>query len=158
MSLITVSRAAVKGWHAMQLRLCVGLSLVCLIAIAAAGSPSVHGADDATAKQYQQIVDKAINFLAPKGQAEDGSFNAAAGRAVTAVVTTAVLRQGRSPEDPLVAKALKYLERFVRDDGGVYGDGSNNKNYETCIAIVCFKEANRHGRYDALLKRADAFI
>jgi squalene-hopene/tetraprenyl-beta-curcumene cyclase len=54
-------------------------------------------------------------------------------------------------------KALKYVERFVRDDGGIYGEG-NNKNYETCISIVCFKEANRNGRYDSLLKKADEFV
>jgi squalene-hopene/tetraprenyl-beta-curcumene cyclase len=77
---------------------------------------------------------------------------------VTALVTTSILRHGRSPDDPVVAKALRYLERFVRDDGGVYGEGSNNKNYETSIAVVCFKEANRGGKYDALLKRADAFL
>jgi squalene-hopene/tetraprenyl-beta-curcumene cyclase len=142
----------------MQLRCCLVLSIAGSIAIAAWQTPQVRGADDATTKKYEQMVDKAIAFLATKGQADDGSFNAAAGPAVTALVTTAVLRHGRSPEDPLVAKALKYVERFVRDDGGVYAEGSNNKNYETCIAIVCFKEANRNGRYDALLKKADAFV
>src|SRR4051794_9998796 len=107
--------------------------IVALVLVAPAGA-----ADEATARKYEQLVDRAIVFLATKGQADDGSFNAAAGPAVTALVTTAVLRHGRSPEDPLVAKALKYLERFVREDGGVYGDGSGNKNYETCIAMVCF--------------------
>jgi squalene-hopene/tetraprenyl-beta-curcumene cyclase len=114
--------------------------------------------DQASAKTYQQMVDKAIAFLGTKAQAADGSFNGAAGPAVTALVTTSVLRQGRSPEDPLVAKSLKYLERFVRDDGGIYAEGSYHKNYETCIAIQCFKEANRNGKYDALLKKADAFV
>jgi len=130
-----------------------------LIAAALANmATSTRAADEATAKKQQQMVDKAIAFLATKGQADDGSFNSAAGPAVTALVTTGILRHGRSPDDPVVAKALKYLERFVRPDGGIYGEGSNNKNYETCIAIVCFKEANRNGKYDALLKKADAFV
>jgi squalene-hopene/tetraprenyl-beta-curcumene cyclase len=140
----------------MQLRYFLVVSLIFAIGLMQ-GVPA-RGADEGTAKKYQQMVDRAIAFLATKGQADDGSFNAAAGPAVTALVTTGVLRQGRSPEDPLVAKALKYLERFVREDGGVYADGSGNKNYETCIAIVCFKEANRGGKYDALLKKADAFV
>ena len=131
--------------------------VVCLVALLVF-APLASAQDAATARKYEQTVDRAIAFLATKGQAEDGSFNAAAGPAVTALVTTGVLRQGRSPDDPVVAKALKYVEQFVRDDGGVYGDASNNKNYETCIAIVCFKEANRGGRYDALLKKADAFV
>src|SRR5262245_63593731 len=126
-------------------------------AIAAAVPPAARAADEATSKKYEQMVDKAIAFLGTKAQAADGSFNAAAGPAVTALVTTAVLRHGRSPDDPLVAKALRYLERFVREDGGIYGEGSNNKNYETCIAIVCFKEANRNGKYNTLISNADAF-
>jgi squalene-hopene/tetraprenyl-beta-curcumene cyclase len=136
----------------------LGLSLVYGVTVAAAVPPKADGQDDATAKKYEQLVDRAIAFLATKDQAADGSFNAAAGPAVTALVTTAVLRHGRSPDDPLVAKALKYVERFVRDDGGIYGDGSNNKNYETCIALVCFQEANRNGKYDARIKKADSFI
>ena len=120
--------------------------------------PAAHAVDEATAKQYQQMVDKAIAFLGTKGQAEDGSFNAQAGPAVTALVTVGILRQGRSPEDPVVAKALKYIEKFVREDGGVYTEGTHNKNYETCIAIVCFQEANRNGKYNALLAKADKYV
>lgn len=120
--------------------------------------PAVQAADDATGKQYQQMVDKAIAYLSTKGQADDGSFNAAAGPAVTALVTTSILRQGRSPDDPVVAKALKYVEKFIRDDGGIYTEGTHNKNYETCIALVCFKEANRNGKYDALLAKAEKYV
>ena len=122
------------------------------------GGISTRADDEATNKKYSQIVDKAIAFLATKGQADDGSFNASAGPAVTALVTSGILRQGRSPEDPVVAKALKYLDKFVREDGGIYAEGTVNKNYETCIAIVCFTEANRGGKYNALLKKAEAFV
>ncbi len=61
-------------------------------------------------------------------------------------------------QDPMVAKGLKYLEGFVKPDGGVYQPESNHRNYETCLAIVCFAAANRDGHYDALLKKADAFV
>src|SRR5437867_2830349 len=123
------------------------LVLTTLIAcLLTAVQPASRAADDATAKKYEQMIDKAMAFLATKGQADDGSFNAQAGPAVTALVTTAVLRHGRSPEDPLVAKALRHVERFVHDDGGIY-EGAYNRNYETCIAMLCFKEANRNGKY-----------
>jgi squalene-hopene/tetraprenyl-beta-curcumene cyclase len=135
---------------------CVFSSLVALL-IAAICIQRTSAADDVTAKQYSQMIDKAVAFLGTKAQAADGSFNAQAGPAVTALVCTALLKHGRSPEDPVVAKALKYVEGFVHDDGGIYGEG-NHKNYETCIAILCFKEANRGGKYDALIKKADAFI
>lgn len=115
-------------------------------------------AEESSSPSYEQVVSKAINFLTTKAQAPDGSYNAAAGPGVTALVTTSILRHGRSPQDPAVAKSLKYLEGFVRDDGGIYAEGSSYKNYETCLALVCFAEANRNGKYDKLIANADKFI
>jgi squalene-hopene/tetraprenyl-beta-curcumene cyclase len=109
-------------------------------------------------RQYEQMVSKAIDFLATKGQAENGAFSAQAGPGVTALITFAILRHGRSPDDPLVAKSLKYLETFVRADGGVCPKESLYGNYETCLAIMCFTEANRDGRYAQVIKRAEAFV
>lgn len=123
-------------------------------AMAAEPAAVPAGADRAS---YEQTVLKAIDYLGTRGQAEDGSFSSFAGPGVTALVTTAMLRHGRTPEDPVVAKSLKHLESFVRPDGGVYGEGSLYGNYETCVAILCFAEANRDGRYDQLLRKADAF-
>lgn len=115
--------------------------------------PSANGA-----RQYEQMVSRAIDYLRVKGQADDGSYTASAGPGITALVATAVLRHGRSPDDPAVSKSLKYLEKFIQPDGGFGAEGSKYRNYETCLAILCFKEANRDGRYDALLKKADAYI
>lgn len=109
-------------------------------------------------REYEPMVAKAIGYLSTKGQAADGSFSAAAGPGVTGLVATALLSHGRSPADPLVAKSLKYLEGFVREDGGIYAEGTFHKNYETSIAAMAFSKANRNGKYDAILKKADAFI
>ena len=54
---------------------------------------------------------------------------------------TALLRNDVPVDDPMVAKGLKALEGFVKPDGGVYGNG-RLKNYETCVAILAFTEAN----------------
>lgn len=107
---------------------------------------------------YKDTVNKAIEYFRTQGQAADGSFSAEAGPAVTAVVTTAILRAGRTADDPTVAKSLKYLAGFVRPDGGIYADKSLYQNYETCLAIQCFAEANRDKRYDKLLKDAERFV
>ena len=117
-------------------------------------------ADDASDLQatYQQTLDRAVRFLRTKGRAPDGSYSAEAGPGVTALVTTALLRSGRTPDDPLIAKSLEYLEGFVRADGGIYKPGSLYRNYETCLAILCFTEANRDGRYDKTVAKADRFI
>jgi squalene-hopene/tetraprenyl-beta-curcumene cyclase len=130
-----------------------------LIALAAmlALTPSLRAAEPASAN-YQKMVDRGIDYLRQPGQAEDGSFSKRVGPGVTALVTTAVLRHGRTVRDPLVARSLEYLEDFVQEDGGIYAPKSRLPNYETCLAIVCFKEANADGRYDKLLQRADAYV
>src|SRR5919106_1009691 len=101
----------------MYLPFRLALSVAAVLIVATLAGSVSFAADDATAKKYEQMIDKAVAFLGTKAQADDGSYNAAAGPAVTALVTTGVLQHGRSPEDPLVAKALKYLEGFVREDG-----------------------------------------
>lgn len=110
---------------------------------------------DATA--VQAAVDRAIQFLT-LGQEDDGSFSARAGIGPTALATLGLLRQGRTPQDPLVAKGLAYLEGFVQPSGGIHAPNGRLANYETCIAVMCFKEANRGGKYDEIIQHAEAFI
>src|SRR5690606_18004118 len=55
------------------------------------------------------IVNKGTEFLRVKGQADDGSFSKQVGIGVTALACTALLRHGRSPEDPTVAQGLKFI-------------------------------------------------
>jgi len=114
--------------------------------------------DPATARRYEDTVNKAIEYFRTKGQAADGSYSAEVSPAVTAVVTTGILAAGRSPDDPLVAKSLKYLESLVHPDGGIYAENSKHQNYETCVAIQCFSLANKDGRYAELLKKAEGFV
>lgn len=132
----------------------VGLLVLILTATAiAADKPASPDAD-----AYAKSVDRAIDFLQNKAQAADGSYSAHAGPGVTAVVTLAILRHGRSPNDPLVAKSLKYLEGFAQPDGAVSLKNSMYRNYETSLALVCFAEANRDGHYTKLIKNAEKFL
>jgi len=131
----------------------VGLASVPAVAAAANGSIPRVGLT-----AYQEAVDRAVAFLRSKGQAPDGSFAGQNGPGPTAVVATALLRQRVGVDDPLVAKALKYLEGMRRPDGGIYQAGALYANYETCLAMMCFAEANRDGRYAILLKGAEAFV
>jgi squalene-hopene/tetraprenyl-beta-curcumene cyclase len=132
------------------------LTLAAMAAPSLAAEKSAEGSIDARA--YAQAVDRAIGFLNNKAQAPDGSYAAQAGPGVTAVVATAILRHGRSPNDPLVAKSLKYLEGFVQADGAVSLPDSLYRNYETSLALMCFAEANRQGQYDKLIKNAEKFL
>ena len=109
-------------------------------------------------KVLDPVVARAVAFLETKGQSADGSYSGFSGPGVTALATTALLRHGRTADSPAVARSLKYLEQFVQEDGGIYQEGTLYRNYETCLAILCFREVNQDGRYDAMLKRADAFV
>ena len=138
------------------------LSLIVLVvstaALPAIGADHASAAAQVDATAFQQAIARAITFLQSKAQAPDGSFAAYAGPGVTAIVTTGMLRNGRGVNDPVVAKALKYLEGMVRPSGGIHQAGTLYGNYETCVAMMCFAAANRDGRYDKLLKAAEAFV
>ncbi|MGD0897767.1 MAG: prenyltransferase/squalene oxidase repeat-containing protein [Thermoguttaceae bacterium] len=107
--------------------------------------------------QFQQTVARGLDYLV-KSQAADGSWSSQAGVGLTALVTTAMLRNGRGPSDPTVAKALRLLEGSVQPDGGIYTPKLDYHNYETCLAVLCFTEANKGKRYDKIIKAADGYI
>jgi squalene-hopene/tetraprenyl-beta-curcumene cyclase len=108
--------------------------------------------------EHDAAVEKGVQFLLTKGQATDGSFSKQTGTGITSLCVTALLRNGRSPDDPGVAKGLKYLEANIRPDGGIYAENSRLKNYETCIGLMCLKEANRNGKYDKAIDDAERYI
>jgi squalene-hopene/tetraprenyl-beta-curcumene cyclase len=110
-----------------------------------------------TADAYSRCVERAIHYLESR-QLEDGSFNRQAGIGVTALVATAFLRHGRSVRDPVVAKSLKYIEAGAHADGGIYSPDGMVANYETCLSIMCLKQANIDHHYDGLLKHAEKYI
>ena len=104
-----------------------------------------------------RIVSRGITFLESR-QAEDGSYSSNVGSAITSLATTALIRHGRSVDDPVVKSGLEYILKNVQPDGGIYQRGSKYRNYETSIAVMCLVEANKDGRYKKVIKRADAFL
>ena len=134
---------------------------LCCLALLTLLPLRLHAADGtrtADRKALDDVVARAVAFLEAKGQSADGSYSGFSGPGVTALATTALLRNGRTAQSPTVARGLKYLEQFVQKDGGIYKEDTLYRNYETCLAILCIQEVNRDGRYDAILKRADAFV
>ncbi len=106
----------------------------------------------------RQLVRRGIEYLVNQGQAEDGSFTKSAGPAVTALVVTSLLRNGRPINDPAVARGIAYVKRHVRRDGGIHAKDSLYRNYETSVALQMFVEANRDGRFDDIIKNATKFL
>ncbi len=69
-----------------------------------------------------------------------------------------MLQNGVPATDPAVAKALKLVAGSSKPDGGIYAENSRLKMYETCVAMLCLKTANRNGQYDEILKKASSFV
>lgn len=132
----------------------LGISLV-TVGLLVGAIPRTY-AQALAADARQKSVDRALEFLRTKGQAEDGTFTSMAGSGITALTLTAAIRNGAALDDPMIAKGLKALESFVQDDGGIYA--ARLKNYETCVGILAFVAANKDGRYDETLKNANRFV
>ncbi|QEG00648.1 hypothetical protein Mal15_47190 [Stieleria maiorica] len=136
-----------------------------LLTLAFLSGPALAADDEApqtpavskTELQRREIVDKGLAFLAKQGQSDAGTFSDRVGPGVTALAITSALRNGRTVDDPMVAQGLKALQGYVKPDGGIYGNG-RLKNYETCVAMLCFSEANKSGKYNDTLKRAKDFV
>ena len=53
---------------------------------------------------------------------------------------------------------MKIVAGAARENGGIYPDNSRLMMYETCVAMMCLKEANKSGKYDTVLAKAAAFV
>jgi squalene-hopene/tetraprenyl-beta-curcumene cyclase len=147
-----------KGFIVKHLLLAT-LALLALVAASLAADAEKKGpsGNEAIAPIYQTMTERAIKFLALQ-QGADGSISPRIGIGPTAIATLGLVRSGRGVADPQVAKGLAFLEEYVQETGGIHMPGGRIPVYETCIAMMCFKEANRDGRYNKILKNADAFI
>jgi squalene-hopene/tetraprenyl-beta-curcumene cyclase len=135
----------------MKRSLC-GAALFVVLAVPAARSADL-GPEP---QEVQAVVNKAATYL-KTSQGRDGSFSPQrAGPGISAVVASGLLRNGFSPDDPVVTKALAYLQKHVRQDGGVYDKFL--ANYTTSVALMAFAEANSNGRYDTVIKNATRFL
>jgi len=109
-----------------------------------------------SAADVQKVTDKAVDFLKTT-QTKDGAFSPKfAGPGITALVVAGLVKNGVSPQEPVVAKGLEYLTKQAKADGGIYDKGL--ANYTTAVAIMALKEANKDGKYDAVIKAGGEYI
>lgn len=140
------------------------LAFACLAQTPVAGqSPESEQASKADQlslpSQIDQAASRGIEFLRSRGQADDGSFSGETGAAVTALCVRAILtHRPQATNDPVVKKALKYIESKIQGDGGIYATGSRYRNYETSVAVGALLKANQDGKYDSALRRAELFL
>ncbi len=156
---------SITQMHSRQLtslhsRLLLAL-VTCLLSVITPSSHPVVAQERVDPKtiDVNQAINKGIEFLRSRGQTETGAFSPETGAAVTALCLRAILEhRPKAKSDPVVIKALKFLDSKIQGDGGIYADGSRYRNYETSVAVGALLKANQDGKYDSVLKRAEAFL
>ncbi|MDM4016565.1 prenyltransferase/squalene oxidase repeat-containing protein [Roseiconus lacunae] len=128
------------------------------LALAAESSISLDSPEAINAA-VDQAANRGIEFLKNRGQGANGAFSPETGVAITSICVRAIL--DHHPGDvnsPSVKKAIDFITERVKPDGGIYGEGSKHRNYETSVAIGALVKANKDDRFDSELKRAEAFL
>jgi squalene-hopene/tetraprenyl-beta-curcumene cyclase len=118
-------------------------------------------ADAGDARQWDRTVDRALNYLRTT-QAADGSWDRQRSPGITGVVLTGILGTGKvSPDDPLAARALGYIESLVNPQAGhIAGRDAKVQlqNYVTSVNVMALSAANRADRYKKVIGDAAAFL
>ena len=123
---------------------------------AALATDEVAKADTSTSDSARKLTERGIAFLRPRQDAK-GGWSTQREPGITALVVTALLRSGQvAPGEPVVTKALAYLEGFISPKGGL--SEAPHANYSTSIALLAFREANAKGRYDRTIKAGQEFL
>lgn len=126
------------------------------LAWAASGSPA-RGAFAPFAADATEVTDRAVAFLRGRQDAK-GAWSAQRNEpGISALAVTALLRSKRvTANEPVVTRALAYLETFVGAKGGL--SEAAHANYATSIALMAFREANAGGKYDRVIRDGQAFL
>ena len=117
-------------------------------------------ADPATATPgTRAAIAKGIVYL-KKSQLADGGWSMVAGGkeshlGITTVVAYGLLAVGLPANDPVVTKAVAYIVRYAKDDGGIYDKGL--RNYTTSIGVMVLKAAGEE-KYKEPIAKALAFL
>jgi squalene-hopene/tetraprenyl-beta-curcumene cyclase len=118
-------------------------------------SATARGPD---AKTWEATVDKAIAYLR-KTQEPDGSWSGQKNPGVTGIVLTGILQTGRAEGDPMIDKALKYIESLIDPkEGHIAGKGGKGLlNYVTAVNVMALSAAKRDS-YKAVIGDASKYL
>lgn len=118
------------------------------------GSPSE---DSSKLRSVNDQLRAGVDFLKSR-QGTDGGWSTQREPGITALVATALLRSRLvSPGEPVIDSAFKYLDKFVDEAAGGFPSAAH-ANYTTCIALLAYREANKDGRFDERIRKAQGFL
>jgi len=107
----------------------------------------------------RKAVDRGLKFLAATQQPDGGweSFGQT-DPAITALAVQGFLQHpDYGPQHPICKRALTFITRSARDDGGIYVDGIDLRNYYTSVALMALSAA-RDPALEPLIRKAQEFL
>lgn len=137
---------------------CLSASLAILAFAPSLWAQESRPVDD---KAWNTVVDKAIRYFQDSQDAA-GGWSTEVNPGVTGIALTGLLKTKRvTPNDPVAAKALKYIESLVNVEKGHIA-GKNPKvqlhNYVTSVNVMALVEANQADKYKAIIGDAVKFL
>jgi squalene-hopene/tetraprenyl-beta-curcumene cyclase len=114
----------------------------------------------AQASDIDAVAAKAVAYLR-KTQEENGGWSTKLSPGVTGIVVTGLIRGGNvSPDDPMVAKGLKFIEGLINTEAGHIA-GNNPRvqlqNYVTSVNVMALSAAKRDS-YKTVVADAAKFL
>lgn len=121
--------------------------------------PNAQGNAD-TSHEIDALAAKAVAYLR-KTQDDNGGWSTKLSPGVTGIVVTGLIKGGKvSPDDPMVARALKYIESLVNTESGHLA-GNNPRvqlqNYVTSVNVMALMAAKRES-YKPIVADAAKFL
>ncbi|WP_166824752.1 prenyltransferase/squalene oxidase repeat-containing protein [Thalassoroseus pseudoceratinae] len=104
----------------------------------------------------QEAVDKGVEFLKVT-QNEEGYWTTDKSPGITALCLNALVQSGVPESDETVQNAIKYLQKHIQKDGGIYHPKSNHRNYETAISMLALSNTDAK-KYDDVIKDGAKFL
>lgn len=96
---------------------------------------------DTLASAAEPNIPAAVLYL-QQSQNDDGSWGETEQVGMSALAITSLIRSDVAVDNPAVAEGLAYLRANIREDGGIYGEGTLHRNYDTALALVALQQAD----------------
>jgi hypothetical protein len=101
---------------------------------------------DELAADVQRSIDRGLSYLRA-AQKSDGGWGGEYGPALAAIAAQAFAQdQEYGPSNPVVRRAVSYIQQFEQTDGGVYERNKNLANYQTSVVLMFLSSLTRRSR------------
>jgi len=129
------------------------LLLACLISLPAAA------VDDVQWRAANESIERGVAYLRTQ-QADDGSWVAEVGPAVTGLVLTAMLdRPDIGPDDPDAAQAIQYILSQAQEDGSIRnGPDGILASYNTAICLSALARVGNDPQVAEVIRKGQDFL